>query len=62
MPVKHGDPVGLERVPHVDGVVIVARKEDATRRREVHVVDAEQDGLFGVSSHLPEKVTHFRGG
>ena len=51
--VEHGDPVRLEGVPHVDGVVVVPAEEHPPRVAEVDRVAAEQDGLLGVLGHLP---------
>ena len=52
MAVEHRDPVALERVPNVDGVVIVAGEHDAAGDGEVDGVDAEEDRLLGVLGHL----------
>ena len=50
--VEHVYPVGLERVPQVDGVVVVPGKEDPPAGGEVHGVDAEEDRLLRVLGHL----------
>ncbi len=50
--VEHVYPVCLERVPQVDGVVVVAGEEDTAGGGKVHGVHAEQDRLLRVLGHL----------
>ncbi len=52
MAVEHVYPVCLERVPQVDGVVVVAGEEDTAGGGKVHGVHAEQDRLLRVLGHL----------
>jgi len=52
MTVEHCDPVALEGVPDVDGVVVIAGEEDSAGRREVDGVHSEQDRLFRVLCNL----------
>ncbi len=52
MAVEDGDAAALERVPHVDRVVVVAGEEDASRDAKVDGVDAEDGALLGVDGHL----------
>lgn len=52
MTVEHRDAMALERVPHVDGVVIVAAEQNSARNGKVDGVDAEQNGFFGVTANL----------
>lgn len=52
MSVKHGHTVALQCVPDVDGIVVVACKQDSPGRREVDGVDSEEDGLLGVLGNL----------
>lgn len=50
---EDGDPGPLEDIPDVDGVVIVAGKQQATTEGEVHAGGSEYDALLGVDGHLP---------
>ena len=52
MAVEHCDPVALEGVPDVDGVVVVAGEQDSAGGREVYGIHAEQDRLFRVLCDL----------
>ena len=57
--VEHGQAVRLQRVPQVDGVVVVPGEDDTAARAEVDGVHAEQDRLLAVFGNLGKK-RHFR--
>ena len=50
--VEDGDARALQRVPHVDAVVVVAGEEEAPAQRHVHRVAREYDALLLVDAHL----------
>lgn len=50
---QDGDSGSLENIPDIDGIIVVASKQQATTEGEVHAGCSKYDTLFGIDGDLP---------
>lgn len=50
---QDGDAGPLENIPDIDGIIVVASKQQSTTEGEVHAGGSEYDTFFGIDGDLP---------